>query len=181
MAVFRVQVNYSFGVTGKWSNVWHVSAADLSTAADIFNVTGVPLLIDLLNSQCTLVSTLISDLGNTDFISTPINLDGSSDAGGDLMPLFNSIKVLFTDGSFGRPDYKFFKGLLTEGGQEGGVIDFTTLGVVNAAVQAFLDAMDGESVPLVSIDNDQYINPSAQPNVQMRQMHRRRRRTTPTP
>lgn len=180
MPVFRVQAHYSKDGSSKWSNVWHVSASDISTAAVAFESIGVPDLLPLLNNACQLDSLLTSDLDGAEFITTPINAAGTSGASGDLLPLFNSVKVLFTDGSLGRPDYKFFKGLLTEGGQVDGVIDGTTLGVIGGLVSALITDMDSDGEPLVSVDNDQYTSATVQPAVQMRQMHRRRRRT-PTP
>jgi len=177
MPVFRVQVKYSKNGSNKWSNVWHVSSTTLALAASKFQDFGVPDLLPLLNNACIMDGFLVSDLDGAEFVTVPINENGTSGASGDLLPLFNSVKVLFEDGSLGRPDYKYLKGLLTEGGQIDSVIDATTIGVIDGLIEALIVDLDGEGCPLVSADNDQYTAASVQPLVQMRQMHRRRRRT----
>lgn len=177
MPVFRVQVHYAFGAAGKWSNVWHVSGASLSVCENEFRVTGVPDLLPLLHNRCQLVSLLVSDLDGTTFITTPINAAGTSEITDELLPLYNSAKVLFSDGSFGRPDYKFFKGLLTELMQADGTITPGVADDIDTLVEALITDMAATDVVLVSADNDQYESASVQPAVQMRQMHRKRRRT----
>jgi hypothetical protein len=179
MPVFRVQVHYTFGANGKWSNVWHVSGADLLVSAGAFESAGVPALLPLLNNDCRLASLLVSSETDDTFVSVPVDAAGTSGASGDLLPLFNSVKVLFGDGSLGRPDYKFMKGLLTEGGQIDGTIDATTLGVIKGLMETFVGDMNIEGVALVSEDNDEYATVSVQSAVQMRQMHRKRKKTTP--
>lgn len=181
MAVFRVQVNYTFGASGKWSNVWHISAPTIGEAQIAFESFGVPDLLPMLSNDCLLASFLISDELSTEFITVPVNAAGTSAEPGELLPLFNSAKVLFTDGSLGRPDYKFIKGYLTEGSQADGVIEPATITSLTALMSTLIADLDGDGEPLVSADNDQYLNASVQPAVQMRQMHRRRRRTAPAP
>ena len=177
MPVFRAQVHYSFGALGKWSNVWHVSADNITAAEFGVRTVIVPDLLPLLHNRCQLVSILVSDLDGAEFITTPINAAGTSDVTDELLPLYNSAKVLFSDGSLGRPDYKYFKGLLTELMQVDGTITSGVAADIDALVETLIsDANDG-SVPLVSLDNDQYVSASVQPAVQMRQMHRKRRRT----
>jgi len=177
MPVFRVQAHYAFGAAGKWSNVWHVSAASLFVAENIFRTIGVPDLLPLLHNRCQLVSLLVSDLAGSEFITSPINATGTSDITDELLPLYNSAKVLFSDGSFGRPDYKYFKGLLTELMQADGTITSGVAADLDALVETLITDMNDNDAPLVSADNDQYASASVQPAVQMRQMHRKRKRT----
>jgi len=176
MPVFRVQVNFQLGVTGKWSNVWHVSGADLVGAADAFEAEGVPDLLTLLDNSAQLVSLLVSAEEGDTFITRAINAAGTSTGSGDLLPLFNSAKALFDDGSFGRPDYKFFKGFVTESLQTAGVLLTTAQSYIETALGTLISDMDTAGYPLVSSDNDAYLTVNAQPAVQMRQMHRKRRK-----
>ncbi len=176
MSVFRVQVNYAHGTKGKWSNVWHVNSTTLIAAADSFETQGVPDLLPLLHNACTLDSILVSSLADDTFITRPINTNGTSADTAQLLPLFNSIKVFLVDESNGRPDYKYFKGYLTENMQDDGVLSGGTLAAVETAILALADDMNTDSSPLVSLDNDQYVSVSVQPAVQMRQMHRKRRK-----
>lgn len=177
MPVFRVQIHYTFGASGKWSNVWHVSADNLIAAEFGVRTVIVPDLLPLLHNNCQLASILVSDESSSDFITTPINTNGTSAAADELLPLFNSVKALFSDGSLGRPDYKFFKGLLTESMQADGIIPSGVTSDLDDLLEALITDADDGSIPLVSADNDQYASASVQPAVQMRQMHRKRRRT----
>ena len=177
MALFRVQVNYKRGTTGKWSNVWHVNAADLATAAAAFQASGVPDLLPLLDNSAQLVSLLVSDPATSTFITSILNAAGTSTASGDLLPLFNSAKAFFADGSNGRPDYKYLKGFITESIQTNGVITSGALGVIVSQLGTLIADMDTAGAPLVSADNDPYLTVTAQPDVQMRQMHRKRKKT----
>ena len=181
MPIFRVQVNYVLGSAAKWSNVWHVSASDLATAANEFATTGVAILQDLLHEDCAINSLLVSDPSTSDFITRPINVDGTSTHVESLLPLFNSAKILFVDGSFGRPDYKFLKGYLTEGTTENFNINSDIITEIDLKITDLITNMADASVPLVSADNDEYVSVSTQVAIQMRQMHRRRRRTVVTP
>jgi hypothetical protein len=181
MPVFRAQIHYAFGASGKWSNVWHVSTDNLTAAEFGVRTVIVPDLLPLLHNRCQLVSILVSDDSSSEFITTPINAAGTSDVTDELLPLYNSAKVLFSDGSLGRPDYKFFKGLLTELMQADGVIGSGVASDIDALVETLITDADGAAVPLVSLDNDQYTSASVQPAVQMRQMHRKRRRAVVVP
>jgi hypothetical protein len=154
-----------------------VNAPTLIDAADAFESQGVPDLLPLLHNACSLVSILVSSLSDSTFIMRPINTVGTSSDTGQLLPLFNSVKVFLVDESNGRPDYKYLKGYLTEGSQDDGVIGATPISVIETAILALAADMNTASAPLVSIDNDQYVGTTVQAEVQMRQMHRKRRKT----
>lgn len=176
-----MQVHYTFGVQGKWSNVWHNSGADILTVRDNFLGFVVPALLPLLDNTCLLARLLVSDDASTEFVTVPVDEAGTSGASGDLLPLFNAVKVLFADGSLGRPDYKFFKGLLTEGGQEEGFINSATEAVIAGLVSDLIDAAASNDIPFVSLDNDEYTSATVQTFVQMRQMHRKRKKVVTPP
>lgn len=181
MPVFRVQVNYTYLSVNKWSNVWHVSGADIVGAADAFEDQGVPDLLAVLDNTAVLASLLVSSESDDTFVTRPINAAGTNTSSGDLLPLFNSAKILFTDGSLGRPDYKYIKGLVNEGNQTNGILTSGIQGALKTVFDGLIADMDAASYPLVSEDNDQYVESNVQPRVQMRQMHRKRKKTTPTP
>lgn len=176
MAVFRVQVFYQRGTQGKWTNVWHADAADIPTVQAAMGSAGVPDLLPLLDSSCTLLRFLVSDLAGDLFVGTDVNAAGTSTASGDLLPLFNAVKVFLNDGTLGRPDLKYFKGLVTESVQTSGDLNPTFRSAVDVLVTTLLDDMAGAGVPLVSVAGDEYVSASVQSAVQMRQMHRKRRR-----
>ena len=178
MTIFRVQVFYQRSLREKWSNVWHNNAADMSTLQTRFSSIAVPDLLSILHPDCTLVRYLISDLAGDTFLTTEIGDAGTSADSGDMLPLFNSVKVLFNDGSFGRPDLKYFKGVLTESLQTDGELTPAFRTAMDVSVTTLLSDMDAGNCPFVSITGDEYATASVQSEVQMRQMHRRRRRTT---
>lgn len=179
MPVFRAQVFFKRGGSDKWTNVFHVDAADITTANDAVKDTLAFGLLSLLDSSCLIEKTLVSDLAGDEFITSPINQNGTSSASGDLLPLFNSVKALFDTEGIGRPDYKFLKGFLTESIQTNGIINSGTITAVVADLAALVSDMAAAGAALVSKNGDNWSTPSVQPAVQMRQMHRRRRRNPP--
>lgn len=181
MALFRVQVFYERGIGEKWTNVWHCDAADIIAANNAFVTEMEPQLLAMLDSSCNLVKYLVSDPASDAFVIDPRNEAGTSTGSGDLLPLYNTAKVYFDPAGFGRPDYKFFKGFVTESLQTSGVLLSTAQTYIDTACTAMITDMAANSTPLVSDEGDEYSNASVQPAVQMRQMHRRRKKATPTP
>jgi len=178
MAEFLIQVKYSKGIGQKWSNVWRVDAADLFTAAAAASGTLVPDLLPLLNVACLIDSVLTRDPSIPgSFITEAIGLPGTSDPGGNMLPLFNSLKALFPLLSGGRPDLKYFKGFLMEAFQADGTIDPTTLGIVEGLLVTLISDMATAGATLVDNSGQNYSVVTAQAAVQMRQMHRKRRRS----
>lgn len=176
MPVYRVQVFYQLGLAGKWTNVYHVQAAGIADAAGDFDAAATAPLLQILDPQATLVKYLISDLVGTQFVTVTKGLNGTSTAAGDTLPLFNSVKVLITAGAFGRPDYKFYKGFITESIQTNGILTPGSMGYVDTAVQTMINDMITAGSPLVSENGNAWGQASVQAAVQMRQMHRRRKK-----
>lgn len=179
MAVYRVQVFYQLGLSGKWTNVYHVSAPGIADAITAVDAGMTAPLLSVLDPQATLVKYLISDLAGVQFATIPKGLIGTSTAAGDLIPLFNSVKVYISAGAFGKPDYKFIKGFVTESIQTNGILTAGAQGYVDTAVQTMVNDMITAAVPLVSENGTPWASVSVQAAVQMRQMHRRRRRRAP--
>lgn len=178
MALFRIQVFYQHGTGEKWSNVWHVDAADLFTAAAAASGTLAPSLATYLHPACQIVKTLTSDPTSPGtFIEAALALAGTSADSGDLLPFFNCARVLFPILSGGRPDYKYIKGYLTETLQTNGLINSGIITALNAGFAAVITAMSTAGANLVSDTLEGYSVVTTQQAVQMRQMHRRRRRT----
>jgi hypothetical protein len=136
----------------------------------------VPDLLPVLDNQATLKSVLISSETDDTFTTVSFENAGTNTGSGDLLPLFNSAKVLFSDGSLGRPDYKYVKGFVTEGEQTNGQLTSGAAGALKTRFDTLIADMDAAGAPLVSEDNDAYIESSVQAAVQMRQMHRKRRK-----
>lgn len=181
MASFRVQVNYIRGPGEKWSNVWNCVASDMAACVADWTAVGVLDLQPILDSSCQIKSLLISDNDSDAFATVDVNVAGSRSGSGDLLPLFNSAKALFPDTSFGRPDLKYFKGLVTEADQTAGQLVSGTVTEIDTRVTTLLTDMAAAGTTLGTKVGDAYTTVSVQVAVQMRQMHRKRRRTAPTP
>ena len=179
MALFRAQVNYHRGTNEKWSNVYHCDAASMLVAEAAWQSTGVPDLQPLLDSTCSISTVLLSDPAGPSFVTIPINVGGSKTTSGDLLPLYNTAKVLIPTPGFGRPDIKYLKGNVAEGDQTAGVLTTTATGEIDTRFTTLITDMAAAGAALVSDTGEAYSNCSVQPAVQMRQMHRKRRKTTP--
>jgi hypothetical protein len=177
MAVFRSQVFFSCDTVRKWSNVYHVSATTLAIAAASW-ATALPSLLDMLADACQLDRILVSSLTDGSFIQTVYNQAGTSVSGGTLLPLFNSAKVVIQPNNAGRPDVKFIKGWLTEDRHSAFNILAPSRTFLDTAMTNMISDMSTNTTPLVSENGDLWVSPSVQEAVQMRQMHRRRRRST---
>lgn len=182
MATMRLQVFYQRGEGDKWTNVYHVDASTLGAVITNFNSIMLPVLIDLLSPSCRIVKVLASSLADDTFIEDSVETAGTSGFTDSLLPFFNCAKVLIATASLGRPDVKFIKGWLTEAMTASGVIDPARVSEITTAFNDMINDMDTGATPLVADDGGAWVDASTQPNIQMRQMHRRRRRTTaPTP
>lgn len=181
MATFRTQVFYILGTTGKWTNVYHTSAADILTAANAWATVAEPYLVTMLDENAVIAKYLTSDPGSDDFIIDPRNTPGESTGGSNLLPLFNSVKVYLDPAGFGRPDYKFVKGFLSTDLISAGVILSGAVGVVQDAFDGMIADMATAGAPLCADDGALYSVASVQTRVQMRQEHRKRKKTIPAP
>lgn len=178
MALFRIQVFYQRGTGEKWSNVYHVDSADLFVAAGAASSILAPGLAPLLDTSAAIVKVLTSNPAlSGSFIEAALDIIGTSTGSGDLLPLFNSARVLFPILSGGRPDYKFMKGFITESLQTNGIITPGALGVLASTFSSLITEMSVAGSILVSDTLEGWSVVTPQAAVQMRQMHRRRRRT----
>lgn len=177
MTVFRAQVNYRTNSGGKWSNVYHLRSTLIGDVRANFEAVAVPVLLQFLHPANTLVSLLVSSDSDDTFISDTLELAGTSADGGSQLPLFNSAKVFVSTAATGRPDYKFVKGWLTETLVEDGELEATARNGIKTAFQDMVTDIAAEDSPFVSESDDLWGIVSVQSRVQMRQEHRRRRRT----
>lgn len=172
--MFRQQVFFENSALGKWSNVYHVDAANI-TAASASMLTALPGLRGMLNTACTLTRILTSDPASDDFIEVVHNELGTNGGGGTLLPLFNSVKALIQPDNLGRPDVKFLKGLITEDMQASGLLTNVVAVGLDVIFQDMIDDMITNTIPFCSENGDLWVSVSIQVPIQMRQMHRRRR------
>lgn len=180
MATTRLQVFYQQGEGAKWSNVYHLDVTTITDAITNFDSFMKDILLGLLHSTCRITKVLASSLSDDTFQEQSVEEFGTSAFTDSLLPFFNCVKVVINTTALGRPDVKFMKGWLTEGNTSSGTIDESPLAGFLDGFNGMIEVMTDESVPLVSDDGALWGVASAPPLIQMRQMHRKRRRT-PTP
>lgn len=181
-ATFKVQIFKHVGTLRPWSNVYLLDAADLLAAVDMANslVTNeTNLHYDNVIYDRAVVSSLTphDDVFETIPLATTGNLDLS---GEDYLPLFNSIRVDFHVVGGGRPSRKYFRCPVREVDQVDGLLTSDALTAFQSRALGFVAALATDSVAWVDPDGQAIDSASVFEEVQMRQLHRKRRRT-PTP
>jgi hypothetical protein len=175
MALFRHQVFMQIGTDRPWTNVWHVDAADLATAAAVAATVLAPGYAPYLEAVASVIRIITSTPGVPGaFIDQAFSIAGTAGGSGDLLPLFNTVRPIFGVGS-GRNDSKFLRGLLTEGLQDAGVITPSYVTALASSLLALLGDMTTNSTPFCDTDLNPYTTVTVQGTVQERQRHRRRR------
>lgn len=181
MAIWEVRAVLSTGIR-EWSNVYHI---DIGSDTDVD-----PAVISAMSTFYQAVTLSIFTLdriirrpaGVSDaFIIANYALAGGRGMGGSLaLPLFNTVKMLLDSGA-GRPGFKFLRGmlLLADLDDSQSTIDPAVISDINIAFDVLLNAavtagqtfVEGASLaPIVSS--------SFENKVAMRQLHRKRKKTT---
>lgn len=181
MALFRVQVHYQAGEGAKWSNVYHITASDGATALAAADTVLANGLTSILHPACRIVKVLVTDLVAHTFFERVLQRAGTNGDTDSLMPFFNAAKVLFGTDAGGRPDYKYFKGLLTDDANASGQLESSVIAHLEDILSTLLTDMEDNSTPLVADDSAAWTSIAVDPTIAMRQLHRRRRRTVVTP
>lgn len=174
-ATDRIQIFGTQSGDRFWTNVFHVNALTIDAAAAFANDVIAPGLIDHMLSQFKIVRTLVSHLADNSFVTTPLNLTGAI-AGGDFLPLFNTIKVDISVTGHGRNDFKYLRGSLAESQQTNGQLTPEFIALVQATWEGLIADGTAAGVDLVDTQGNLWEVPTVQAAVQMRQLHRRRRR-----
>ena len=177
MAVFRLQVFYQIGEGGKWSNVYHVDASDLAGVVAAFSSDMLPGMLPILHASARITKVLASSLTDASFLEEVIEQFGTSAATDGRLPLWNCVRALISTDAPGRPDVKFLKGYLTEGTIAVDLIESAAVTVLSTNFNAIISSMIANSTPLVSESGDAWIGAVIQPAIQMRQLHRKRKKT----
>jgi len=174
MPVFKAQVFKTNNDTRFWTNVYHLEAVDLPAAAAFANTTIATAESTLLDGSIHVSKTIVSDPASDDFVTTPLNIPGAM-SGVSLLPFYNTVKVNVSVAGFGRNDYKFYRGGLTEAGQTNGVLETALVAAYDAMVDGIIADGGAAGVDLVDNVGNLWLVAATQSNVQMRQLHRRRR------
>lgn len=162
----------------EWSNDYVVDAASLeagvAAAAVIYNAEE-----SFHNVATTFTRALVSSTVQFDnvFQSIVLNSPGERANPADNLPLWNTVRLDITATGGGRPGRKFYRLPLGESDVANYIIDSGLAGDIKAA-------MDGVVADLAALGSPWLVNgerPAAETfvysKVQMRQLHRKRRRT----
>lgn len=179
-ATDRIQVFMTETGDRFWTNVFHVNALTLDAAASFANTVIATALADQMDNHFKVVKTLVSHIGDGSFISTPLNIVGAGTAG-TFLPLFNTAKILVSVSGAGRNDYKYLRAVLTEGRVTNGQIDSGVVTSLESTWNGLIADGTAAGVDLVDDEGHLWQVATCQQAIQMRQLHRRRRRVVVAP
>lgn len=181
--LFRLQIFKQLtGSDREWSNTYLYEADDLATAvAGAEAIAGVEVGFHLDNVTITRALASDTDPSTDFFATTTLNLIGTAGTGadGDWLPLFNTFRVDFNVTGGGRPSRKYYRGPVRESDNDAGFVDLTRKTAIQASANALLAAANAAGGLLVDPDGQTLINAVAFDKVAMRQLHRKRKKTTP--
>jgi hypothetical protein len=181
MAAFLVQVFKTHPLENRpWSNVYRINAADLTAAVD-GAVIIIPAEQAFHNAATQFTYARISSAVEGDDVYTtfPINEGGDRTDPADNLPLWNTVRVLINVFGGGRPSQKFYRLPLGEGDVNNYVIQSGVITLIQSTLTTLIDDMDNNGTPLQDPDGQNWGAVTVQERVQMRQLHRKRRRSTP--
>ncbi len=180
MAVWEVRLVYRNGDRG-WENVWHVDVGSATDVPPALTLAFQDFGLNTLLSVYSLQRIARRPAGTTnEFIDVIVDAAGAIGIGSNIpMPLFNVIRLLLF-GGVGRPGTKLLRGALVAAD----IVDdsnhiSTTLRttIENAAVALFNAASDASCQIVFGHANHVAVSPSTDSQVQMRQLHRKRKKT----
>lgn len=179
-ATDRIQVFMTLTGERFWTNVFHVNALTIDAAASFANIVLAPACAEPMDGSFRVVKTLVSHIADDTFVTTPLNIQGGG-SGSPYLALFNTVKVLIGVGGYGRNDYKFFRGILTEMNQNNGLVETSLMTAMDTLWNGVIADGTASGVDLVDNEGNLWLVASTQRAVQMRQLHRKRKKLVPTP
>lgn len=178
MPLFTIQIFKHLSSTPdrEWTNVYHVFRSGIPEAEDDAQAIATmeqSIHQGVVQFSRARVSTTVE--GDSVFSVVPLGFAGAG-AGSDLLPLFNTVRVDVLTSNLGRPDRKYYRLPIDEGGQTNGVLTSAVQSTVQSAVQSLIDDLNATEGVLVAADTGIWQTATVITAVQMRQLHRRRRR-----
>jgi hypothetical protein len=174
-ATDRIQMFMTLTGDRFWTNVFYVNALTLNDASIAASVLIGPALADQMDGSFKVVKALTSHLADNSFMSVPLNIAGAL-SGSAYLPLFNTTKVLISVAGSGRNDYKFLRGGVTEARQINGQLESTVITAVESTWNTLIADMTASGVDMVDNQGNAWQIATCQQAVQMRQLHRKRKK-----
>lgn len=178
MALFEVEVTFDYG-DRHWQNRWDVEATDIATVfgmAGFFKDAHIALLLDIY----TLARVVVRPAGVSGaFFEQVYNLPGSKSPGGNVvLPLFNTVFIALETVLGGLPGKKYLRGfLLNTDLNPDSTIKAAELPGIAAAIGTLIANVAGAGGAIVLSNDKEVTDVSVQEAVQMRQLHRKRKKT----
>lgn len=170
MALYRIAIHKVHGGE-EWSNTYVVNAGSLAAAtAEGNSIVAIEKAVHL--TQVQFVRMYVAPLAGPAGSGTMVGLTGTGAVGGrtDLLPLFNTVRVIFRTAS-GKPSQKYLRLPLGENDHTSGIVDPTHQTFVNTNYTAPMLAL----ASFVDVDGQAFTSASLWPYVQIRQLKRKRR------
>lgn len=182
MSIFRVQQFKRLDANDReWSNTYLIEADDLAAAVD----AAAPLIGREQNvhaDNVTILRQRISDtLPDTDvFTIVTAGVPGQAYVAADFqqLPLYNTVRVDIDVSGGGRPSRKYFRAPVGEQWNINGNLDTSVLTLFNDEVNGMIADVSASGGMLVDPDGQAWQTAHCQLAVQMRQLHRKRRKKT---
>lgn len=152
-----------------WTNRYIVQAPDLAAAHAIaMGIVATERSAHQVQVLFTKVRTSDGQPNTDVYQVTNINEFGQRAATGDLLPLFNVVRVDFNVSGGGRPSRKYLRGILTESDISFNTIITGTVTSLETLYATPLAALTG----FVDVDGQEIVSGQVYPNVAMRQLRR---------
>jgi len=179
LAIYEVRLVYRYGDRG-WENVWHVdigSDGDVAPALlEAFQTFGLDTLLSLYSLQ----RIARRPAGTTnEFIDIIVDAAGAIGIGSNIaLPLFNVIRLQLFGGA-GRTGVKLLRGALVAADiidEQNHISSGLHTIIENAAIALFNAASDAGQPLVIGAAHRAAVSPSTDTQVQMRQLHRKRKK-----
>lgn len=160
----------------EWTNVYHIEADDLASAVDAIGPVQdaeIAMHQSVVNISRVRVSTTLE--GDSVFQVVPVGVAGAG-SGTDFLPLFNTVRVDISTSEGGRPDRKFYRLPIDEGGQTSGQLTSAVRTGIGGLVNDMISAMATSGFALLTTTGGEWVTAVVSPAVQMRQLHRKRKK-----
>jgi hypothetical protein len=180
MAIWEVRSVQQYG-DRFWENIWHV---DIGTDTDVDSslLTAIEdFAVAMLLENYSVARIVRRPAGSTDaFIEFLVGAAGARALAGHFaLPLFNTVRILLGAG-IGRPGIKYLRGLLQNADiiDEQNHIDPALISYVNTHLDTLLNAAtDAGQLFVVGAADKAVATAAPDSSVEMRQLHRKRKKT----
>lgn len=180
MPIFAIQVfkTHPLNGTREWSNVYHVRCSTSLVAIGIADEI-VAAEREFHNASTTFTRARASSIvaADDDFRTNVYNEGGLRADPTQNMPLWDTVRVDITVEGGGRPSRKFYRLPLGEADVANLVVDGTLRSLIDTSLEGLRTALETATTPLVDLDDQPWTDVAAFGFVQMRQLHRKRKRS----